>query len=73
LNEERSGNNGDNFGRRAPPPKRIMKTRDMIDKERELEAKANYKLKELENGQVDRSDKTLIFESKFESGNLYLA
>ena len=26
-----------------------------------------------ENGEIDRRDKTLIFESKFESGNLYLA
>lgn len=45
----------------------------MIDREKELEAKAKYKLKEHDNGQVDRSDKTLLFESKFESGNLYLA
>ena len=72
LNEEKSGNN-DNFVRRAPPPKRIIKTREMLEKEKELEAKAKYKLKELENGQIDRSDKTLLFESKFESGNLYLA
>jgi hypothetical protein len=59
--------------RRAPPPKRIQKTKEMIDREKELEAKAKYKLKEHDNGQVDRSDKTLLFESKFESGNLYLA
>ena len=38
-----------------------------------MEAKARYRLKELENGQIDRNDKTLLFESRFESGNLYLA
>jgi hypothetical protein len=27
----------------------------------------------MENGQIDPEDKTLLFESKFESGNLYLA
>ena len=45
----------------------------MIDKERELEAKARYKIKYLEDGKIDTSDRTLLFESKFESGNLYLA
>ena len=38
-----------------------------------LEAKAIYKLKTLPDGQNDPADKTLLFESKFESGNLYLA
>jgi hypothetical protein len=65
--------NNDNMGRRIPPNKRIIKTKEMIDREKEFEAKANYKLKELENGKIDRTDKTLLFESKFESGNLYLA
>jgi hypothetical protein len=45
-NEDRMGNHGD-MGRRPPPPKRIIKTKEMIDREKELEAKANYKLKEL--------------------------
>ena len=36
-------------------------------------AKARYKLREGEDGKVDRNDKTLLFESRFESGNLYLA
>ena len=61
------------MGRRAPPPKRLIKTKEMLEKEKELELKAKYKLKEHDNGHVDRSDKTLLFESKFESGNLYLA
>ena len=30
-------------------------------------------MKTHENGEIDRRDKTLMFESKFESGNLYLA
>lgn len=34
---------------------------------------ANYQLKRLETGEVDPEDKTLLFESKFESGNLYLS
>jgi len=73
LNEERSGNH-EGLGRRVmPPPKRITKTKEIIEKEKDLEAKARYKLRELENGQIDRSDKTLLFESRFESGNLYLA
>ena len=38
-----------------------------------MEAKARYKLRTLEDGQVDPEDKTLLFESRFESGNLYLA
>jgi hypothetical protein len=71
-NQDRSGNN-DNMGRKPTVPKRILKTKEMIDREKEFEARANYKLKELENGKIDRQDKTLLFESKFESGNLYLA
>lgn len=38
-----------------------------------MEAKAKYRLRTLEDGSVDPTDKTLLFESKFESGNLYLA
>lgn len=38
-----------------------------------LESKAKYKLRTLKDGSVDPTDKTLLFESKFESGNLYLA
>ena len=38
-----------------------------------LEAKAKYKLRTKEDGTVDPKDKTLLFESRFESGNLYLA
>lgn len=72
MNEDRNPAN-ERFGQRSPPPKRIIKTKEQIEKEKELEAKARYKLRELENGQVDRSDKTLLFESRFESGNLYLA
>jgi len=44
-----------------------------MDYELELEAKARYKLKKDETGKIDRNDKTLLFESRFESGNLYLA
>jgi hypothetical protein len=47
-NEDRMGNN-DNMGRRAPNPKRLIKTKEMIDREKEFEAKARYKLRE-ENG-----------------------
>lgn len=38
-----------------------------------LEAKARYRLRQLDDGTVDPTDKTLLFESRFESGNLYLA
>lgn len=38
-----------------------------------MEAKARYKLREGEDGKIDWNDKTLLFESRFESGNLYLA
>ena len=41
--------------------------------EQELEAKARYSLRLGEDGKVDRADKTLLFEARFESGNLYLA
>jgi len=44
-----------------------------MDYELELLAKAKYKLRRHENGDVDLTDKTLLFESRFESGNLYLA
>ena len=44
-----------------------------MDYELELEAKARYKLKKTDNGLIDRNDKTLLFESRFESGNLYLS
>jgi len=44
-----------------------------MDYELELMAKTKYKLKRLPTGEVDPNDKTLLFESKFESGNLYLA
>lgn len=52
-NEEKMGNN-EGYNRRMPHPKRIIKTKEMIDREKELEAKAKYKLKENESGQVDR-------------------
>jgi hypothetical protein len=48
-NEERSGNQ-DNMGRKAAPTKRIIKSKEMIEREKEFEVKAKYKLKELENG-----------------------
>jgi len=45
-----------------------------MDYELALEAKARYKLRvDPETNRIDRSDKTLLFESRFESGNLYLA
>lgn len=50
-----------------------MKTKEEIEKQKMLEAKAMYKLRTLEDGSVDPTDKTLLFESRFESGNLYLA
>jgi len=72
INEERSGK--ERFGApKLPPPKRIPKTKEQIQYEQELEAKARYRIQELENGEIDRDDKTLLFESRFESGNLYLA
>ena len=72
-NEERNGG-AEGFGvRRPPPPKKIMKTKKELEYEKELEAKARYKLRTTEDGEVDRTDKTLLFESRFESGNLYLA
>ena len=61
------------MGFKAPPPKRIVKTKQQLDHEKELEQKARYQLRTKENGEVDRTDKTLLFESRFESGNLYLA
>ena len=72
MNEERNGAN-ERFGHRAPPPKRYIKTKQEIERDRELEAKARYSLRTHEDGTIDRRDKTLLFESKFESGNLYLA
>ena len=60
-------------GVKMPPPKRIVKTKEEVEKEKMLEAKARYKLRTLEDGSVDPTDKTLLFESRFESGNLYLA
>lgn len=59
-----------NFSTSKPKPMKTMADRE---KERELEAKARYKLATLPDGTVDRKDKTLLFESRFESGNLYLA
>ena len=56
-----------------PPPKKIFKTREQIEHEKTLEMKARYRLRTLEDGSVDPTDKTLLFESRFESGNLYLA
>jgi len=56
-----------------PPPKKIFKTREQIEHDKMLEAKARYKLRTLEDGSTDPTDKTLLFESRFESGNLYLA
>lgn len=58
---------------RMPVPKRVMKTPAQLKHEMELKEKATYKLRVLEDGRIDRSDKTLLFESRFESGNLYLA
>ena len=72
-NEERSGG-AEGFGvRRPPPPKKIVKSKKELEYEKELEAKARYKVRTLDNGEVDRTDKTMLFESRFESGNLYLA
>jgi len=51
-----------------------MKTKQQMDYELSLEAKARYKLRRDEETKlIDRTDKTLLFESRFESGNLYLA
>jgi len=75
TNEERFGGGAERFGvPRSPPPRRVVKTRQQMDYELALEAKARYKLRvDPETNRVDRQDKTLIFESRFESGNLYLA
>ena len=74
ANEERSGAN-ERFGApRSPPPRRVLKTKQQMDYELALEAKARYRLRRDEaTNIIDRSDKTLLFESRFESGNLYLA
>lgn len=50
-----------------------MKPKEISEREQELNSKAKYQLRRLENGAVDPTDKTLLFESRFESGNLYLA
>ena len=47
--------------------------KELTEREVALQAMANYQLQLLESGEVDPEDKTLLFESKFESGNLYLA
>lgn len=73
LNEARNSD-ADKIGLiKKPPPKIIHKTKEQIEHDKMLEAKAIYKLKTLPDGQNDPADKTLMFESKFESGNLYLA
>lgn len=73
LNEARNAD-ADKIGLiKKPPPKIIHKTREQIEHDKMLEAKAIYKLRTLPDGSTDPSDKTLLFESKFESGNLYLA
>ena len=56
-----------------PMFRKVAKTKAQLEKEMELNEKASYSLKRAEDGRIDRSDKTLLFESKFESGNLYLA
>ena len=71
LKDERE--NAERYGLKFQPPRRPPKTKQEIDYEYELAQKAKYKIKKLENGQPDPNDKTLLFESKFESGNLYLA
>lgn len=72
-NQARNNDTDTIGGVKMPPPKRIIKTKEEIEKEKMLEAKARYKLRTHENGEVDPTDKTLLFESRFESGNLYLA
>mmetsp|Transcript_4423 Transcript_4423/g.6487 ORF Transcript_4423/g.6487 Transcript_4423/m.6487 type:complete len:112 (+) Transcript_4423:1238-1573(+) len=75
LNEERSGHERTFILPRSNsiPKKNLKNQPKHAASFQELEARAKYKLKTLENGEIDRSDKTLLFESKFESGNLYLA
>jgi hypothetical protein len=38
------------MGRRLSPPKRAVKTKEALERDRELEQKARYKLRENENG-----------------------
>ena len=74
INEEKYNHGERLYGNRNFSPKKVQKTKQQILHDQELEAKAKYKLRTLEDGlTIDRSDKTLLFESKFESGNLYLA
>ena len=73
MNQARNNDMDKIGGVKMPPPKRIVKTKEEIEKEKMLEAKARYKLRTNEDGTVDPTDKTLLFESRFESGNLYLA
>ena len=58
---------------RMPMFKKVTKTKAQLQHEQELREKATYTLRRNEDGRIDRSDKTLLFESKFESGNLFLA
>jgi len=73
INEAKNQDADKIGGVKMVPQKRYVKTREEIEKDKRLEAKAKYKLRTLEDGSVDPTDKTLLFESKFESGNLYLA
>ena len=65
--------NAERYGLKFQAPKRQPKTKQEIDYDFELAQKAKYKIRKLENGAPDPTDKTLLFESKFESGNLYLS
>lgn len=53
--------------------KKSHKLKELSDRDQELKQRAKYCLRKLDDGKIDPSDKTLLFESKFESGNLYLA
>ena len=73
MNEARAGA-GERVGMpRMPMFKKVAKTKAQLQHELELRKKAIYTLKQTEDGRIDRNDKTLLFESKFECGNLYLA
>jgi hypothetical protein len=62
------------LGLRSQSPKKATRyVPKFVGSFEELQSKANFELRRLENGEVDPSDKTLLFESRFESGNLYLA
>ena len=49
------------MGFKIQPPKRFVKTKQQLDHEKELEAKARYALRTKENGEVDSQRSFMLF------------